>query len=489
MSGKIAVRRSKAGEVTKRTAKTQLSTEVHPGFDMTALYHGILTEVAKVIDTSDTVDDVNPMSTGSLMYDIVVGGGLMPAMYTNFGPEQSAKTTGALLALVSALHNKLPIVSFWDAEGSTRNSIPYLLNIVRTFGLNYTRDQLFGKRDEEGNWIQRGMIHYNPVTLGRTFFNWFASVLNRMPDKVKVGGTWYLRYPNSKEFFHHRQYACPRMAKRKDGIYIVSPNGGGLAGVVIVDSWPNLQPSQKDMDEEDNALAAAARMFSKNFPRVKGLLTTKKIALIGVNQLRDVPMAMFGPKEREPGGQALRFNSDVRVRFYPRALSSIPHAPTESKTKKGFEVEQSIDGGVDAYRYIHIRAIKNKLAPAERESYLRIWVRDDKGQARGIDPVFDTIEYLFATGQLKGPGRKALTLHLDGFEPCSKKISWADLKLWILGTKEEMKELSLEYGLGKPIPLRAFCFRQMEKGRGEFLYNEAVSNASSVPKSAADSEA
>jgi RecA/RadA recombinase len=470
----------------KRKVKDSGDHEAKP--DIYGSFNAVLDDVARKMSDADTLDDVVPMSTGSLTLDLIMGGGIRPAMYTNFGPEQSAKTTGALLVMASAIKQNVPIVSLRDFEGSTGNSIPYVMSILKTSGITLNKEQLFGKKDPKtGKWAVAPRVRYSANTMGVSFFNWFAAVLRRLPDKKMLEGEWYLVYDDSKEIqAKFGEFADKTMPKKYGaGVYLKAPDPG-LQGVVILDSYPNMNPTSKDEDQQDNSLAAQARMFSKNLPRVKGYLASKKVALLGINQLRDVPMAMFGPKEQEPGGKALRYNSDVRLRWYPRALSAIPLWPKASK-KGGYELEKSLSGGVDKYKYVHVKAAKNKLSEPEREGFIRLWTKDSQGVAHGIDPVFDTIYYLRTTGQLEGKKRLALTLKWNG-EKNKKVITWDDLKLWILGSKEDMIKMSKKAGMSKPMNLRSACFKQLAKGRGEELYKEVETADEQSGKKSNDEE-
>jgi hypothetical protein len=65
----------------------------------------------------DLMDAVKPMSTGTLILDLILGGGIRPAMYTSAGWEQSCKTTGALSIIASAIKQGVPLISHWDFEG------------------------------------------------------------------------------------------------------------------------------------------------------------------------------------------------------------------------------------------------------------------------------------------------------------------------------------------------------------------------------------
>jgi len=455
----------------KVKGKKKVDKAVDAAYDLYGDFNSVLDDVAHKMSDADTLDDMPPMSTGSLTLDLIEGGGIRPAMYTHFGPEQSAKTTGALLIMASAIKQEIPIISLRDFEGSTGNSIPYVTSILKTSGVKLTKEQLFGKKDKAtGKWEVPPRVRYSSNTMGVSFFNWFAAVLRRLPDKKMLENEWYLVYEDDKpNQAKYNEFAVEGMAKKYGrGIYIKAPDDK-LQGVVLCDSYPNMNPDTKDEDNVDNSLALQARMFSKNLPRVKGYLASKKVALIGINQLRDVPMAMFGPKEQEPGGKALRFNSDVRLRWYPRALSAAPLWPKASK-KGGYEEETSVLAeGKDKYKYIHVKAAKNKLSESEREGFIRLWTKDADGIAHGIDPVFDTMFYLRSTGQLEGKKRAALRLIWNG-EKRGKEMDWQDFKRWILGDKETMAKMSKKAGAPKPMNLRAACFKQIASGKGEELY-------------------
>lgn len=450
------------------------------GFDPYRYIGMSLDEVSLKLSDADTLDDMQPMSTGSLCLDLVMGGGIRAAWYTNFGPEQSAKTTGALLVLASAIKQNVPLTALRDFEGSTGNSVPYVTSIMKTNGVAMDRVQLFGQKDQKtGKWIVPPRIRYSASTRGVGFFNWFVAVLTRLPDKKMLEGEWWLVYEDTKENqATYGKYATKGMNKKYGkGIYIPAPDGG-LQGLVVLDSYPNMNPDYKDEEEGDNSLALAARMFSKNLPRVKGYLASKKVAVVGINQLRDVPMAMYGPSESEPCGKALKYNSDVRLRWYPRGLNAGPLWPTEDKKNKGMETERSIDGGKDQYKYVHVKAAKNKLSEGGRETFLRLWTKDSKGVAHGIDPVHDTIYYLFQTGQCMAvkatDKRNHLQLNL-GHKEQSSKLTWDQLKLMILGDKKQMKETCEEVGI-KPRNLRGWLFKQMASGEGERLYKAHEAN-------------
>ena len=122
------------------------------GFDPSAEIQSTLDKVAFKMADADTLDDVQPMSSGLLIIDCMTGGGIRPAMYTSAGKEQTGKTTLALTILASAIHEKIHTKSVRDYEGSTGNSIPYVTSIMQTYGVNLNKDELFGKKDPRDRW-------------------------------------------------------------------------------------------------------------------------------------------------------------------------------------------------------------------------------------------------------------------------------------------------------------------------------------------------
>lgn len=457
-----------------RKASTSLDT---PLFDYNSLLVESIDEISRRQGfDSDALEDTAPMSTGLLMLDLLYGGGIRPAWYTHFGPEQSAKTTGVLSIVASAIKQGVPMIAFCDYEGSTKNSKPYVANILKTMGVDKTIGQVFGTKDPTtGAWSIPPIIRYRAETRGEAFFDWLSEVLRVLPDKKKVNGKWWLVFEDNKvNKVKVGEYANREMAKKYGSGLWVEAQDGKLQAIVCVDSYPAMNPTSNDEEETDNSLALQARMFSKQLPRVKGRLAPKMVAVIGTNQLRANPMDRYHP-EVEPGGTALKFNSDVRCKFTPRA-SGMPLWPTFNSENK-YEEELSVEGqGTDKYRYIQLHTKKNKLWTPNRKAWIRIWAEDYKAEGRGFDPVFDTACYLYYTGQLVGRGRKSMKLT---FKEQTVAIKWLQLKKWVLGDRTAMKEVCAELGFAKPFSIRRECFKQMESGTAEKMYSDWMQGASS----------
>lgn len=153
-------------------------------------------------------------------------------------------------------------------------------------------------------------------------------------------------------------------------------------------------------------------------------------------------------------------NSDARIRQSPRA---IPHGSGQIEEEPSVLVE----GGVDQYRYIHARAIKNKLGINNLEAWYRLWMVDGEGKGRGLCPVYDTYQYLKSTGQCTGSMKK-MSINTDVLE--ISNLSWVDFKALILLRGKDLKAHCEELGLKKNPKLREFCFEQVSSGVGIELY-------------------
>ena len=174
--------------------------------------------------------------------------------------------------------------------------------------------------------------------------------------------------------------------------------------------------------------------------------------------------------EYEPGGETLKFASSVRVR---QAARSVPHG------KGPIEEEDSVlyERAKDQYRYIHMKAIKNKVSTPYLESWQRVWVNDGAGQAHGFDPVWDTFQFLKTTGQLgAGSTMKKLKIPALGLD---KPISWLDFKELVLLRGNDLKSVCRDLGITKPPKLRDMGFKQLDTGQAQRMFFEHQRGAES----------
>jgi RecA/RadA recombinase len=476
VKGKSKDKAAKADKPVKNAKAAKLKKDDEPKkkrFDVNALIHGTLNEVAKRQGlAASSLEVAPPVSSGLLMVDLLLGGGLRPGMLTAAAQEQCAKTTLALTSMAAAIKKDIPFLAFIDYEGSTKSSKRYVHEIVKGQGVKLKMSEIFGKESPEGGWEIQPRVQYFNLAILEHFYEWLAAILRELPDKrFLMNKWWYVFEDNKKNKARLGDEIDTNMTRKYGGgLWIEAPNGNPQ-GIVYLDSYTAMNPAAKDEEDISNQLSVKASAFSKQLERIKGRMLQKMVLVYGLNHLRDNPMAMFGPKESEKGGKALQQFSDVRLRQTSRSLSAAPFKVQETCKKTFNELEKSVEyKGKDEYRYVHVKAIKNKLSVPNRECFMRIWVEDAAGVARGLDPVFDVICYLKETGQLSGQ-RKAFKLDLDGLGKAKTSIDWLTIKKWVLGDKDAMTAISKSMGY-KPMSLKTFCFKQMEKGRAEELYTE-----------------
>lgn len=451
---------------SKRKGKKGNTEEVRDFFDPLGNLDDSLDTIEKAYALSGS--NLNPnearLSTGVLTTDLILGGGLVPGWYTNFGPEQSCKSTKASTFMAAALKSDVPVIAYWDFEGSS--SAEYIQNIMRTNGIDMSIEHVFGVRDPKtSKWTVKPRVRFYSEGVAEKFFDYLAKLERILPDKICMSDEWYYVYEGTKE---NRKIVGDKYDAnyyRKTGKFRVPAKDGALQALVIVDSYPAMLPEKQDVDDPGSSMAVQARMFSDQLKRVKGKMKAKRICVVGVNQLRKAPMVMFGSPDYEPGGESLKFYSDCRLKLQPRALSGVPYVKG-----KGYILEEpGINGGKDTYRFIHIRAIKNKLSVPNLEGWLRLWVTDHNGDARGFDPAWDILMYLTDTGQITGKMNQ-LKLKIKGKEH-KKAMSWMQFKTLILGSKKQIREVCDDLGL-KAFSLREFCKKQLAEGNGLEMYFE-----------------
>lgn len=432
---------------------------------------GVLSELEKLVQVQAiSLSSESRMSTGLLCLDLLLGGGITAGMYTVSGKEQSSKTTTLINVLAASVKQDVGLRVLWDAENSSGSSTDYIENIFASNNVKVAVEELFGERDKNGKYTKAPLVYYRDEGEMETFFDWLAALLRRLPDKRYENGQWWFVYPDEKKNKEkYRDTMDKRMSQVNNAIYIPAPDSS-LQALVMMDSLPSLLPAALDEDEGKAGMALSAREFSKHFPRVKGKLRSKRVALLCVNQVREKPMAMFSDPTYEPGGAAPSFYSDVRIRNTPRALSGVPFNP---KGKGQYESEDSVEfDGKDTYRYIHSKAIKNKLSKPNRDTWLRLWVSDGNQNARGYCPVWDTFYCMYLTGQVSGK-RSSMTLNIHGLGKAKKAIDWYEFKYLIVDPKsEESKKVFKKIGYN-PVNLRSGMFKLMRKGKLEELYVES----------------
>lgn len=256
-------------------------------------YLGILSQCEKVAKVHALeLSDEDRLDTGLLCLNGILGGGLTAGMYTFFGPEQSAKTTAAITVAGASVNQDVGLRMLWDAENSTGSSTDYVENIFTRQNVKAKVETIFGVK-KDGKYVVKPIVYYRDEGEAETFFNFVSALLRRLPAKRFEDKQWWVIYPNSKEnLAKFSGVMDPEMSKLNDAIYIKAESGA-LQAIIIIDSYPGLVPESMDDDDPSNAIAQPARELSKGIQRVKGKLRSRRVALVGINQLRTNPMARF----------------------------------------------------------------------------------------------------------------------------------------------------------------------------------------------------
>lgn len=412
------------------------------------------------------------LDAGNLCLNLQMAGGLLAGgWYTFYGAEQSCKTTLATTVMGSIVRNLAfqGKAFFFDYEGSFSAEYANQMWAYNGGGKASQADEVFGQRGRDGEWIIKPRIRSYSPAVGETFYNSMAKVLKSLPSVLKIEGEYFYIYDNTKpnqkmvKGLYDTKYF-----KKFNKFKVPAPHGLPQA-VFLVDSYPAMLSKRMDEDEEGkDGLASQARMHADGIKRVKGYMKEKRVMVLGINQLRSVPMVMYGPTEQEPCGQALKYFSDARFRMSPIA---IPHGGGTN----GLEQEPSITGeGVDTYRYIKCHAFKNKLGgPQKSNMILRLYVSNANGEALGFDRVWDCYTYLKETGQVGG--NRSKIKFLEGTPFAGHTLTWMDFKKMIDGDKELIKAGCEKMGI-KPVRIYEWCRKQIQSGDGYDLYLDQIKN-------------
>lgn len=476
---KVTKKKTKAvegGDLVVANAKKSVTEQLTFGIDMNAYLDSVIEVVEKKtkISSQNMMRYAERISTGILALDMYLDGGIVAGgWYTFAGGEQSCKSTLAMcIAAALIKQNFRGTTSYFDYEGSADEQ--YAANQLKTLGVKINPQEIFGVKDDEtGEWLIRPRIRYYAPDNGEKFFDYMSGLRRRLPDKVvEKDGKAFFVFENTQEnrklvgshfdkkwFSAHNQFKVP------------APDAH-MQSLTLVDSYPAMMPDQVDDDEGSKAMALQARMFSDGIKRFRGGMRRKMMTIIGINQLRQKPATMFGSPEYEPCGDALKFYSDVRLRMASRA---VPQGWPVLKDAPGIVGEDSVThpGGIDRYRFIAIRTIKNKMGGIPNQTtWVRLWESDGKGEARGFDPVFDTWHYMKTIGLITGTRNR---IKFTAPCPLASKVAidWQEFRTLINGNKEQITKICKKMDV-KPNSLRAWCFKFIVSPKGREMLRASI---------------
>jgi RecA/RadA recombinase len=443
------------------------------------VYSNILDEVENKFDLSAGEASKYRLSSGLLMVDWICSGGLVAGMTTVAGPEQSGKSTLTMGAIYSGIQAGIPIIGHFDAEGTAQSDPDYAAAIYRVKSL----DEIYGKRINN-EWQIIPKVRYWDTTILEKYFNSMVRMLSGLPDKMYNRETdqWYLRIALTGTLAK-RQAQFLKIGdiddklSNKNFAWIATDNVYPQA-LIVPDSYVTfLSEDVEEKEEMGGGLAAQARDFALHLKRVVGKFRRKQVAVFGTNQLRERPGMVMGPRIYEPGGNALKLYSSVRLAATPRAA---PDKWRHDKKISQFSTEPSVEGaGEDAYAWKHIKNTKNKTGTPWQECWTRVWIRDCESRGRGFDVVYDTATFLITIGLAReGQRHKIEFIKSDLHALSGKTLTWFEFKTLIIAEEYKSpmavanaKKLINKLGRGKDIKLRQWCFNLLRTGKAMELSN------------------
>ena len=453
----------------------------------------ICEESEKKDQITNSLDDGYCLSTGLLTLDMIMNGGIRSGWITSLGLEASGKSSLAIKMMGSLAKQQIPAY-FIDSENALDTE--YACAIAGIDDVS----EYFGRKSPTGKGYEVvPKIRYTSENILEKVFRFMKRILLNLPDKVYRQDTnkWYLKFKREKsEMALMQKLGLKHDAKlyTQTGQYWCEVPNGKFQMAFIIDSLPALVTEEvgEESDKESKSLALDARAFSKEAKPVRGLLRRKHAILLAVNQLRDNPGAMFGPTTYEPGGNYLKFASDVRNQLTTRTVKEgwqKAKIDGYDSSSIGAEASVEMEGAEDRYVYKHIKNIKNKRGIPFRSGWVRLWISDYKQKARGFDPVFDCFSYLEMTKQAtlkRTAGRRellGLEKLIDGLT--APLIDWLDFKRLIIGettnNKDMIKSFMDKFSLEKEPNLYQKCFDQIQSGEAFdilIVKKDSVNNSS-----------
>lgn len=474
------VRKTRASSKKNRVEEVKKDKAALTTSSAASIYYGSLLDSLEKTNHiySNSAKYLSPMSSGVLVIDWILGGGLRNSFISVAGPEASGKTTQLMHQLASAQANKIPFTIMVDAEGTLNPE--FAEHIFNIYGLSY--DRLINDKHSSFRYYRNNVIE--------TVFDLAHGIFKRMPDKIWLpdNNTWAYCIPKRDKHFADlmaKMELTPSKALSTEGMFICPTDYSSLEGVMLIDSFAAMVTKSDDESETKSKIRAAeAAGFSNNLKRIAANISSKGILLSGVNQLRKTPGKTYGDPEYEPGGDALKFYSSQRMRMRHRSSGFRTDTVTRDKDT-GQMMESSVHktGAIDYYKYKFIKNTKNKISYPHLSGWVRVWVKDAFNNVRGIDPVFDAMEYLRLTNQIQVTGRKkgignlykftlrdSVTRKRADFFNSLKDFSYPAFKGFILGHADGdtrlfeliSKETKADLSYFRRFDLRKYLFQQLQ---------------------------
>ena len=254
---------------------------------------------------------------------------------------------------------------------------------------------------------------YGPESSGKT-----TLAIHAIAEAQKQGGI--AAFIDAEHAFD--RFYAEKLGVDVDNLWISQPDNGEQAlqiadqlisssavDILVVDSVAALTPKKEiEGDMGESAVGLQARLMSQALRKLTATISKTNTCCIFINQLREKIGVMFGNPETTTGGNALKFYSSVRLDI--RRVTSLK------------------DGDNIIVNHVHVKVVKNKVAPPFRKSEFDIMfgVGINKiGEIVDLGVEFDIIQksgsWYSYNGSKLGQGRDAtMTLLRDNPELCEE---------------------------------------------------------------------
>lgn len=356
------------------------------------------------------------LSTGVYSFDLITGGGYAPGRFAYlYGDTGSGKSTTCYHGMLSAIvHNIITNVN--DHESSMDPT--YLKKI----GIDL--DEVCGRRNKKGVWEVTPKLRYSMGMTAESTFKFMNTVMRSLPDKIQMVDS----KTNERRFFlispdYNYKPVWTYITKGLKEGKVIEVEDFSPQMLFVTDSLKAMLPEARDEDIDSDPIALLARCFSNSFPLVKSLLGRKNCIYLATNHLTINPMIKFGSKESEPGGKAVQFYPDLKIKLHVNRAQN-----------KVIEETHVSGEGVDRYIQGVATVLKNKSGPCFRKVEFRLWLDEQGNPGRGIDPVFDIYTFLDSCGLIEQPTKTTYGIKIAGWE--QQSFTWQQFKEMVLIREE-----------------------------------------------------
>ena len=403
----------------------------------------------------------NCVSTGLLAYDLAVGGGFGPGRFCGqYGPEAGGKSTACASSIAQSQKRGIRSI-FFDHEGSADPGYWGRIGI-ELYGNFKDKEAQAEAKTSKGFSAGPNLRYYAPDSAEKSL-KFISRLMHSYPDKRNYNGQWYyvmLGMTQTEAKTKGIPFDLKVTRACGGGVWVPAEDGTAQA-VIYIDSIAAMKPEamigekkKGEWKDGTGAQALLARTLSNHLAGITSAMVEKRFTLVVTNQFREKPGVTYGDPGYAPGGNMLAHSHDNRVKLTKRA------PPAGWSGKSGIQEETCWNGkGVDRYTFSQIKSEKAKDFMPYKIAWVRWWFDSNGAPGPGIDPVFDTFQYLKMTGQVSKTGTK-FEIELPGHEIT---IDWSGFKALILDPDNKDA-------------LRQACWTQMREADGFQRYFDTPQN-------------